>query len=56
MCDAIFITKSGIFKAQYAALDEVSNAAASYKDLLHYRCFEVSGRKTNKKKKLDPRD
>lgn len=56
MCEAVFITKSGIFKAQYAALDEVSNAAASHKDLLAYRCFEVYGRKREKKKKLDERD
>lgn len=56
MCEAVFITRSGVFKGEYPSLDAVSSAAESHKDLLYYRCFQVYGKKREKKKKLDERD
>ena len=56
MCDVVIITKSGTFKEQYPSLDAATNAAQSHKDLLHYRCFEVYGRKREKKQKTEVRE
>lgn len=51
MCEAIFITKSGVFVEKFDSLDKVADRAQSTKDLLYYRCFQIYGRIRAKKKK-----
>lgn len=51
MCEVILITSTGTTKETYASLDEAVAAARATKNLRYYRCFQVYGRKREKKKR-----